>query len=70
MMPPEGLTGWNGVQVFSSTMFGRREKMGEDVTNWLRAHPDRIPVDTVIRQSSDSRFHCLTIVVFWRTNTG
>jgi hypothetical protein len=57
---------YDGVQVFSATTFGRRDKLGEDVTAWLRAHPGTLPVKTCVLQSSDSRFHCLTIVLFWR----
>ena len=63
---PEENRAYNGVKVFSTTMIGQRAKIGEEVTNWLRAHPECVPVDTVVRQSSDNRFHCLTIVVFWR----
>ncbi|MEP6652995.1 MAG: hypothetical protein ABJA82_06525 [Myxococcales bacterium] len=57
---------YQGMTVFSATTMARRERLGEDVTAWLRSHPDRIPVDTLVRQSSDSRFHCLSILVFWR----
>lgn len=66
-MSPETGTSYDGVQVFSATTFGRRDKVGEDVTAWLLAHPTRVPVSAHVRQSSDSRFHCFTIVVFWRT---
>jgi hypothetical protein len=59
-------SGYDGVKVFSSTMVKQRERMGEDLMVWLGAHPECVPVNTVVRQSSDSRFHCLTIVVFWR----
>lgn len=57
---------YEGAQVFSATTFGRRDKLGEDVTAWIRAHPEYMPVRTCVLQSSDSRFHCLTIVLFWR----
>lgn len=60
------LSGYDGVKVFSATMFARREKLGEDVTAWLRAHSEFVPVRAVVRQSSDHRFHCLSILIFWR----
>jgi hypothetical protein len=66
MTAPEGDGGYDGVRVFSATTLARREKLGEDITGWLNAHPDRIPVNAVVRLSSDARFHCLSIVVFWR----
>ena len=66
MTPPEGERGYDGVTVFSATTVQRRERLGDDITAWLRAHPDRIPTDTVVRQSSDARFHCLSILIFWR----
>ena len=61
---------YEGAQVFSATTFGRRDKLGEDVTAWLRAHPGTLPVRTCVLQSSDSRFHCLSIVLFWRREEG
>ena len=66
MTAAEGGGAYDGVRVFSATTLARREKLGEDITGWLNAHPDRIPVNAVVRLSSDSRFHCLSIVVFWR----
>ena len=56
---------FNGVKVFSATKQRDRELLGEWVTRWL-AHNDVEIVDTVVRQSSDSGFHCLTIVLFYR----
>lgn len=63
----DGKRGYDGVTVFSATTILRRERLGDDVTAWLRAHPDRIPVDTIVLLSSDARFHCLSIVLFWRS---
>jgi len=65
-MPPSMEQRYDGVEVFSATMVSQRERIGEKVIAWLDAHPERVPVDTVVRQSSDSRFHCFTIVLFWR----
>jgi hypothetical protein len=57
---------FEGVAVFSMNVRRGRDDLGERVTRWLAANPDRVPVDTVVRQTSDRRFHCQTIVVFWR----
>lgn len=66
MAPSKGEHGYDGVKVFTATMPHRRERLGDEITSWLRAHPERVPVRTVIRQSSDARFHCLSILIFWR----
>lgn len=66
MTPPEEERGYDGVTVFSATTAQHRQRLGDDITAWLRAHSERVPVNTIIRQSSDSRFHCLSILIFWR----
>ena len=56
------------VKVFSATKARDRQEMGERITEWLRKHQDGYDlVDTVIRQSSDREFHCLSFVLFLRT---
>lgn len=67
MVSPEAVCGYDGVKVFSATTLARRQRLGEDITDWLQAHPEAVPVNTVVHSSSDARFHCLSIVVFWRT---
>jgi hypothetical protein len=67
MTPSEAVSGYDGVQVFSATTISRREKLGDDLSAWQRAHPTLVPVSTQVRQSSDSSFHCFSIVVFWRS---
>jgi len=62
-LPPE--VRFNGVKVFSATMVTDRERLGEKVTAWLRAHPHHHVVDIVVTQSSDERFHCIAITVFY-----
>jgi hypothetical protein len=57
---------FDGLTVFSATTSFRREHLGTDITTWLRQHPKLTPVDTVIQLSSDTRFHCMSIVIFWR----
>jgi hypothetical protein len=58
---------FDGATVFSTTMPRGRENLGERITMWLVGHPDLVPVDTVVAQSSGREFHCVTVVVFWRT---
>ena len=56
-----------GVKVFSATKARERAGLGEDVTSWIRSHPDCQIVDKIVTQSSDSEFHCLTITLFYRS---
>jgi hypothetical protein len=56
----------DGVTVFSATKAGDREKLGDRFTLWLRSRGAPEVVRTVVTQSSDAEFHCLTITVFWR----
>lgn len=56
----------NGVAIFSATKFKEREELGEHVNRWIKDHPNATILDTVVRQSSDASFHCLTIVIFYR----
>lgn len=58
---------FNAVKVFSTTLARDREQMGENITRWLRDHPDIEIVDKVLSQSSDKEFHCVTITFFYRT---
>jgi len=57
---------FTGVKVFSTTLARDRDQLSERVTSWLRERPDIEIVDRVVTQSSDSRFHCLTITLFFR----
>jgi hypothetical protein len=58
---------FDNVTVFSATKAAERERLGEKVTTWLRGHTDHDVVKTVVRQSSDAEFHCLTIILFSRS---
>lgn len=62
---PEALE-FNAVKVFSATMSKNRDGLGERVTDWMQQHPASKVVDAVVTQSSDSEFHCLTIVLFMK----
>jgi hypothetical protein len=57
---------FDGVKVFSATKAKERELLGERLTVWLDANPSIKVVDTVVTQSSDHEFHCLTITVFFQ----
>lgn len=57
---------FTGVKVFSATKAKEREELGETVTRWIQSNPGVEVVDRVVSQSSDSEFHCLTIVLFYR----
>ena len=57
---------FDGVKVFCATMIERRERLGEDVTSWMQAHPENTVTELVVTQSSDSRFHCVSISVFYQ----
>jgi hypothetical protein len=60
---------FDGVKVFSATMVGPRQVLGETVTQWIeqsRQRPGFELVDVVVRQSSDDAFHCTTIIVFYK----
>lgn len=56
---------FNGVQVFTSTKREERNRLGEQVTDWLTANHNVRLVDKVVTQSSDSEFHCLSITLFY-----
>ena len=57
---------FTGVKVFSATKAREREDLGENITRWLKANADLEVVDTVVRQSSDSEFHCYSVTLFFR----
>ena len=57
---------YTGVKVFSATKAKEREALGEVITQWLRANPNVEVANTVVTQSSDREFHCLTITVFYK----
>lgn len=56
---------FNGVKVFSATMFQDRQVLGEKVTQWLADHPTYELADMIVTQSSDASFHCVAITVWY-----
>jgi hypothetical protein len=57
---------FNGVKVFSATMFADRDQLGDKVTRWMAEHSELKVTEMVVTQSSDSSFHCIAITVFYR----
>ncbi|HEX9400615.1 MAG TPA: hypothetical protein VF912_10945 [Anaeromyxobacter sp.] len=60
------MTSFDGLKVFTTTLARDREAMGEAIGRWITEHPELEVVDREVRLSSDSEFHCLSIVVFYR----
>jgi hypothetical protein len=56
---------FNGVKVFSATMFADRAQLGDKVTAWIASNSQRKLTDIIVTQSSDAAFHCVTISVFY-----
>jgi hypothetical protein len=56
---------FNGVKIFSATMFADRAQLGEKVTAWIASNSQRKLSDIIVTQSSDEAFHCITISVFY-----
>jgi hypothetical protein len=61
-----GMKAFNGVKIFSATMARARDALGEQVTAWLQSAKGREVVDTVVTQSSDEAYHCISITIFYR----
>jgi hypothetical protein len=57
---------FNGVKIFSATMFADRGQLGDRITAWMASGPPRKLTDIVVTQSSDAAFHCVTISIFYQ----
>ena len=53
----------NLVKTFSVTKAREREELGARVTAWSEANPGVQIVGTFLRQTSDDRFHCFSMVL-------
>jgi hypothetical protein len=53
------------VKTFSATSFRDRANLGEEITEWIMSHPEIELVDTVVVQSSDHAYHCLSFAIFY-----
>jgi len=58
---------FNGVKVFSATLFADRQQLGEKVTAWIADNPRHELTEIVVTQSSDASFHCIAFTVFYRS---
>ena len=56
---------YEGAKVFTATKAKEREELGTHITRWIADNPEARIVDTIVRQSSDNEFHCLSIIVFY-----
>lgn len=59
------MASFNGVKIFSATMFADRGVLGDKVTTWIASNSHRKVTDIVVTQSSDAEFHCISISVFY-----
>ncbi len=57
---------FDGVKVFSATMFQERDKLGEKITDWIASNRDAKITSFTVTQSSDEAYHCIAITVFFR----
>jgi hypothetical protein len=57
---------FDSVRVFTATKFAERGCLGEVVTDWIAQHPENLITEIAVRQSSDSTFHCLSLILFYR----
>lgn len=60
-------TPFNGVKVFSATMFNDRQLLGEKITAWIAENPLNELVEIDVTQSSDASFHCIALTIFYRS---
>ncbi len=60
-------TPFNGVKVFSATLFNDRQLLGEKITAWIADNPRNDLTEIIVTQSSDASFHCIAVTVFFRS---
>jgi hypothetical protein len=58
---------FNGIKVFSATMYNDRQQLGDKLTAWIADHPNNELTEIIVTQSSDSSFHCIALTVFYRS---
>jgi hypothetical protein len=56
---------YNAIKVFSATKARERSELGEEITRWIDENPGIKINSTEVKQSSDSEFHCLSIIIFY-----
>lgn len=60
---------FNGVKVFSATLFNDRLQLGEKITAWIADNPRHEVTEIIVTQSSDASFHCIALTVFYRSQS-
>jgi hypothetical protein len=65
----DGISEATGVRVFSVSKQVDREDLGDRITRWMRETGVQL-VRSVVTQSSDNSYHCLSITVFYRDREG
>jgi hypothetical protein len=60
---------FNAVKVFSATKHTDRDVLGEKVTAWIQSQPGIMIHELRTLQSSDSEFHCVSIIVLYRNGS-
>ena len=60
-------TPFNGIKVFSATLFNERQLLGDKVTAWIADNPRNEVTEIIVTQSSDAAFHCIALTVFYRS---
>ena len=63
MQRPTSSPNTNLIKVFSATKARERDDLGDRITAWIRSNPGIQVLRTVVSQSSDERFHCLSVVL-------
>jgi hypothetical protein len=58
-----------GVKVFTATKAHERATLGEAITAWLSENPQIRVVRQTVTQSSDDRYHCLTITLMYEATS-
>ena len=58
---------FNGIKVFSATMFADRDRLGEKVTDWMAAHRDLPVTRFMVTQSTpaSSRYAFRRAMAIW-----
>ena len=60
---------FDGVKVFSATMFQERDRLGDKITEWMANNRNAQVTSFTVTQSSDAAYHCIAITVFYRRVT-
>ena len=58
-----------GVKVFTATKAKDREALGDLVSEWFAQNPKIRIVDKAVTQSSDAKYHCLSITLVYKLSS-